>query len=205
MPVKDGSTILQGVDWWNSSESITVKGYPASCAGGLPYKLQPAKTWVNKCGYCKKTGTLYAHGTKGRKKAPESEISCKSCDTDFDSVSGKSKEGSCRYSLTPGSSSSSTSTDAEKAALTRKEAIYKAKEEYKEKSQPNEQRSITTPIIPVVDRGGYAKLMPPLAKEVMHYISSVHMNANTMTMTLHKKYPKPDNADKSKLDSIKKK
>ena len=205
MASKDGSTILNGVDWWWDSKTVTVIMFPASCNKGVPYVLQPAKTWANKCGYCKKEGTLYAHGRKGLKTATEGEITFKSCDTDYDGISGKSKGGDCRYSLIPASSTtSSTAQSAEKSVIDRKEALYNLKQDYQTRKLVKAKKSLTTLIIPAVDCGKYVKLKAPLDDDKTFYVSSLHLNPDTMTIELHDGYPEPSSKYTDKV-TIKKK
>jgi len=202
MPSKDGSTILAGVDWWVDSKTVTVKMAPASCNKGLNYEQRYNRTWANKCGSCKKKGTLYAHGAKGRKTAVEGEITCRSCDTDYDGVSGKSKEKemTCRYSLTPASSTtSSTAQSAQKSITDRKEALYNLKQDYQTRKLVKVKKSLTTLIIPKVDRGKYVKLKPPLDDGKTFYVSSLHLNPDTMTIELHDGYPEPDSKYSEKV------
>ena len=80
-------------------KSITVTGYPTtagSTGGNSPYTYKKyTKTWANFCPICNRTGTL-ADNPKGVK---DGEITCSKskggCDSDWDSVTGRSKAGKC--------------------------------------------------------------------------------------------------------------
>ena len=75
--------------------TITVTGYPTtsgSTGGNSPYTYKKyTKTWANFCPICNRTGTL-ADNPKG---VADSEITCSKakggCDSDWDSVTGRSK------------------------------------------------------------------------------------------------------------------
>lgn len=79
--------------------TITVTGYPTtsgSTGGNSPYTYKKyTKTWANFCPICNRTGTL-ADNPKG---VADSEITCSKakggCDSDWDSVTGRSKAGKC--------------------------------------------------------------------------------------------------------------
>lgn len=79
--------------------TITVTGYPTtagSTGNGSPYKYQKyTKTWANFCPICNRTGTL-ADNPKG---VADGEVTCSKskggCDSDWDSVTGRSKAGKC--------------------------------------------------------------------------------------------------------------
>lgn len=210
MATKDGSTVKQGVDWEVDDKTLTVKMYPGGCnAKGIKYELQPAKTWRNECPHCKKKaapnakkrtktqkatkyeGVLYAHGTKGSKKAPEGEITCRQCGADYDGVSGGDKYPRCNIKLISASSSSATALSAEKAVLSKKEALFKLKEEYKERRSVSSKRTITIPIIPGLKKGDYIRLDPPLGNKKKYYIGSVQINNDSMALEIHDKFPEP--------------
>ena len=80
-------------------KTITVTGYPTtagSTGNGSPYKYQKyTKTWANFCPICNRTGTL-VDNPKGVK---DGEVTCSKskggCDSDWDSVTGRSKAGKC--------------------------------------------------------------------------------------------------------------
>lgn len=79
--------------------TITVTGYPTtsgSTGGNSPYTYKKyTKTWANFCPICNRTGTL-ADNPKG---VADGEITCSKakggCDSDWDSVTGRSKAGKC--------------------------------------------------------------------------------------------------------------
>ena len=79
--------------------TITVTGYPTtagSTGGNSPYKYKKyTKTWANFCPICNRTGTL-ADNPKG---VADGEVTCSKskggCDSDWDSVTGRSKAGKC--------------------------------------------------------------------------------------------------------------
>ncbi len=191
LPVRDGYTVLAGVSWTNGKETITVKMAPASCNKNKSYKQRYKRTWKNYCPYCKKSGKLYAHGTKGRKKAPEGEITCKNCDTDFDGVSGKSKEGSCKYSLKEGSSSSDSNTTSEQKVLDKKKALGELKNEYKEKSKPKKDSKLTIPPLPLIREGSYIELCPPLRSTKTYFIIGTDESEDDVQLNISSSVPAP--------------
>lgn len=198
LPIRDGYRILAGVSWTNDKKTITVKMAPASCNKNKSYKQRYKRTWKNYCPACKQSGYLRAIGAKGRKTAVEGEINCSyvnpnggRCDVDYDGVSGKSKEGSCKYSLTKGSSSSDSNTTAEQKVLDKKKALRELKNEYKEKSKPKKDSKLTIPPLKLIREGSYIELSPPLRSTKTYFIISTDESEDDVQLNISSSVPAP--------------
>ena len=184
-----GYRVLAGVNWTYDTTSITISAYPSrEYPQNLAYRLYPAKTWVNKCPNCGKSGVLRPIGAGGRKTAVEGEINCSSCDSDFDAVQGYEKLNGSNKHLTAGSSSSKSSTSNTLSNITDKEttALNKVESEYNTSKLPKKTMTLTIPPLDNIMDGYCHELAPPLVpKSMMIYVESVAITQTDITLTVN--------------------
>ena len=120
----------------DDGKTVTTWSYPSASRTGMPYKLVQ-KTWKNECPLCT---TVSHYKTPGKfkfnsKHTDEGELTCKQCNADFCSASGKDKNKKCRGKLTPATTTANSATQvadsqtkAQTCELTKAEALTKAKQ-----------------------------------------------------------------------------
>lgn len=192
-----GYRVKAGVKWTEDKNSITITGYPKKSTDkkgkNIKY-VKYTKTWKNYCPNCKKKGTMFGFGTKGRWFGVEGGIKCKKCDSDYCGVTGRDTlNNKPRPSLKEGSNkTSSTAVKQSSSQNDKKQALSDLKKEYTEKSKPKKDSKLILPPLKKLREGSYIELLPPLVPvPKTYFITSLDWGKDDVNVGLSESVPEP--------------